>query len=68
MIRVCAPEVSRSMADWARSASLIIDIHSDGSRLVVTMVAAWFSLLPRHDGAWLAAPSRHWNVDRGDPR
>ena len=25
MIRVCAPEVSRSMADWARSASLIIE-------------------------------------------
>jgi len=40
MIRVCAAEVSRSMADWARSASLIIDSHSAGSRFEVTMVAA----------------------------
>jgi len=31
MIRVCAPEVSRSTADWASSASLIIVNHSAGS-------------------------------------
>ncbi len=40
MTRVCAPEVRRSMADSARSASLIMDSHSDGSRLEVTVVEA----------------------------
>jgi hypothetical protein len=40
MTRVCAPEVSRSMADWASSASDIIDIHSAGSRFEVMMVEA----------------------------
>ena len=39
MIRVCAPEVSRSTADWASSASLIMVSHSAGSRFEVTMVA-----------------------------
>lgn len=29
------------MADWARSASLIIDIHSDGSLFEVTIVDAF---------------------------
>lgn len=27
-----------------------------------------FSLLPRHDDGWIATVSRHWNVDRPDPR
>jgi hypothetical protein len=27
-----------------------------------------FSLLPREEGTWLATVSRHWNVDRPDPR
>jgi hypothetical protein len=33
MMRVCAPEVSRSMADWASSVSVVIASHSDGSLL-----------------------------------
>jgi len=32
MMRVCAPAVSRSTADWASKASLIIVRHSSGSR------------------------------------
>ena len=40
MIRVCAPEVSRSTADWASSASLIMVSHSDGSRFEVRIVLA----------------------------
>ena len=40
MTRVCAPEVSRSTADWASSGSVIMASHSAGSRLEVTMVAA----------------------------
>lgn len=27
-----------------------------------------FGLTPREDGGWIAAVSRHWNVDRPDPR
>jgi hypothetical protein len=27
-----------------------------------------FALLPRDDGGWLAVVSRHWNLDRADPR
>lgn len=34
MMRVCAPEVSRSMADWASRASVVIASHSDGSLLL----------------------------------
>jgi hypothetical protein len=40
MTRVCAPLVSLSTADWARSASLIMASHSAGSRFEVTMVDA----------------------------
>jgi hypothetical protein len=39
MMRLCAPEMSRSMADWASSASLVIESHSGGSQFEVTMVA-----------------------------
>jgi hypothetical protein len=27
-----------------------------------------FTLMPRDDGRWLTAVSRHWNLDRPDPR
>jgi hypothetical protein len=27
-----------------------------------------FALIPRDDGAWIASVSRHWNLDRADPR
>jgi hypothetical protein len=27
-----------------------------------------FSLQPRNDGGWMASVSRHWNIDRADPR
>jgi len=40
MIRVCAPAVSRSTADWTSRASLIIVSHSAGSRFEVKMVEA----------------------------
>lgn len=36
----------------------------EGGQRVVTR----FALLPRDDGAWMASVSRHWNVDRADPR
>jgi hypothetical protein len=31
-------------------------------------VISRFGLMPRADGGWLAGVSRHWNVDRADPR
>jgi len=40
MMRVCAPAVSRSTADWASRASLIIVSHSTGSRFEVKIVEA----------------------------
>lgn len=27
-----------------------------------------FALIPRDDGGWIASVSRHWNLDRADPR
>jgi len=37
--------------------------HEGGQRVV-----SRFVLTPRADGAWIAGASRHWNVDRSDPR
>jgi len=27
-----------------------------------------FAITPRNDGNWITSVSRHWNVDRPDPR
>jgi len=37
--------------------------HEGGQRVV-----SRFVLAPRDDGTWVAGASRHWNVDRSDPR
>jgi hypothetical protein len=37
--------------------------HEGGQRVV-----SRYTLLPRQDGGWMAASSRHWNIDREDPR
>ncbi len=46
---------------------VVIDIlygdHQGGQRVITR-----FSLLPRSDGNWMASTTRHWNVDRPDPR
>lgn len=46
---------------------LTIDVlygdHEGGQRTV-----SRFALLARDDGSWLVAVSRHWNLDREDPR
>lgn len=42
---------------------LLYGDHEGGQRVI-----SRFSLLPRDDGGWLAAPARHWNLDRPDPR
>lgn len=37
--------------------------HEGGQRTI-----SRFALLPHDDGGWLAVVSRHWNLDRADPR
>ncbi len=42
---------------------LLYGDHEGGQRVI-----SRFGLLPRGDGGWLAAPARHWNIDRENPR
>ena len=42
---------------------LLYTDHDGGQRTV-----SRFSLLPREDGEWMVVVSRHWNLDRPDPR
>ena len=42
---------------------LLYGDHEGGQRVITR-----FSLIPREDGSWLATVSRHWNLDRTDPR
>jgi hypothetical protein len=50
----------------AREEMTIDVLYSDheGGQRVITR----FALRPRDDGGWIAAASRHWNLDRADPR
>ncbi len=47
--------------------SMTIDLlygdHEGGQRTITR-----FAMLPRDDGGWIAVVSRHWNLDRTDPR
>lgn len=42
---------------------LLYGDHEGGQRTI-----SRFTLIPRPDSRWLAAVSRHWNLDRDDPR
>jgi hypothetical protein len=42
---------------------LLYGDHQGAQRII-----SLFSLLPREDGGWLVTVSRHWNIDRPDPR
>ena len=53
--RITAPE--RTAVD------LLYGDHQGSQRII-----SRFLLRPRDDGRWLASVSRHWNVDRPDPR
>lgn len=51
----------------ARAEMVAVDVlygDQDGGQRMVSR----FGLLPREDGGWNAAVSRHWNVDGDDPR
>jgi hypothetical protein len=47
----------------AMTVDLLYGDHEGGQRTV-----SRFTLLPANDGGWVAAVSRHWNLDRSDPR
>jgi hypothetical protein len=42
---------------------LLYGDHEGGQRMI-----SRFALIPKGDGGWLASVSRHWNLDRADPR
>jgi hypothetical protein len=50
----------------AREAVTIDILYGDheGGQRVITR----FALMPRDDGGWIAAASKHWHIDRADPR
>jgi hypothetical protein len=62
-----AREFAEASAAIAARQPLTVDVlygdHEGGQRTITR-----FALLPRDDGSWIAAASRHWNVDRDDPR
>lgn len=47
----------------AVTVDLLYGDHEGGQRTITR-----FALIPAGDDAWLATPSRHWNLDRSDPR
>jgi hypothetical protein len=47
----------------AMTVDLLYGDHEGGQRTV-----SRFTLLPDHDSGWVVAVSRHWNLDRSDPR
>jgi hypothetical protein len=50
-------------AHEAMTIDVLYGDHEGGQRVITR-----FALMPRADGGWVAAASRHWNVDRPDPR
>jgi hypothetical protein len=61
------PEFAEARAAVADGRPWTVDIlygDAEGGQRVITR----FTMLPREDGQWLAAASRHWHVDREDPR
>ncbi len=47
----------------ALTIDLLYGDHEGGQHTITR-----FALLPAQDGGWLAAATRHWNLDRSDPR
>ena len=42
---------------------LLYGDHEGGQRTI-----SRFALLPRQEDGYISSVSRHWNIDRGDPR
>ncbi len=61
------PQYGPARAAVAARRPLGLDLlygDSEGGQRVITR----FSMQPRDDGGWLLTASRHWNLDRPDPR
>jgi hypothetical protein len=50
-------------AQQAVTVDLFYGDHEGGQHTI-----SRFALIPRADGAWITAVSRHWNIERDDPR
>jgi hypothetical protein len=61
------PVFAAATAAIAQRQPVTVDLlygdHEGGQRTI-----SRFTLLPGGDGSWLTAVSRHWNLDRADPR
>jgi predicted nucleic acid-binding protein len=61
------PMFAAAAAAIAERRPMTVDLlygdHEGGQRTITR-----FTLLPRDDGGWLTSVSRHWNLDRSDPR
>jgi hypothetical protein len=61
------PAFAEAHAAISERRRLTVDLlygdHEGGQRTI-----SRFSLVPDADGTWLAVASRHWNLDRSDPR
>jgi hypothetical protein len=61
------PEFLTAAAAIKERKPLMVDLlygdYEGGQRTI-----SRFSLQPRTDGGWFASVSRHWNIDRADPR
>jgi hypothetical protein len=61
------PEFAEARAVITQSRPFMVDLlygdHEGGQRVITR-----FSMTPRDDGTWLATVSKHWNIDRRDPR
>jgi hypothetical protein len=47
----------------ALTVDLLYGDHEGGQRTITR-----FGILPTEDGSWISVVSRHWNLDRADPR
>jgi hypothetical protein len=61
------PEFAAARAAIDARQEVTVDVlygdHEGGQRVITR-----FALMPRDDGGWMAIASRHWNIDRADPR
>jgi hypothetical protein len=61
------PEFTAVKSAIERRMPLTVDLlygdHEGGQRTITR-----FGILPAEDGSWISVASRHWNLDRNDPR
>jgi len=62
-----SPEFAAAHAAIEAHEPMTIDVlygdHEGGQRVITR-----FAFVPRDDAGWIISASRHWNIDRADPR